>query len=474
MIEYATCSNTDCSLNKPSLNKPVNKPGVKMKACVNFIVSLFLFALSSQLGAQTINDYYLENLGTTDTYIVNSFPNNVFSNDQNFITGGWGDTYISMLKFNIASLPAISPGDRVSVWFYNKRLQGNTATPTQVNVGLLASDFNNSTTWNNSGLSWYTQTVRSVNVNPYDYWTEFVITDYYNYWKSGVSNFGFAIVPVNNNNNFNFFQSSNTSTPISQKPILRITRINPNQFLSFPIGANLFPQGAYTPGKITSILDHNMDSPYTHKDGKILSFTGELFQANSSYPSGGVAACYPKAGGGVWSSLLQSLYIGTAGSGSSNCTSGVAVNYEGHPGYDYVASTGTPVRAAAAGTVVNNSGRCVPKGISAGCAAWGAVGIDHGNGYITQYMHLSSISVSAGQVVAEGQQIGLSGNTSPTFPPLSAHLHFEVLKLRTGYVNNYDPASYATVDPYGYDGSATGYSDYLGGITGIPNVRLWK
>lgn len=93
-----------------------------------------------------------------------------------------------------------------------------------MNVGLLASDFNNSTTWNNSGLSWYTQTVRSVNVNPYDYWTEFVITDYYNYWKSGVSNFGFAIVPVNNNNNFNFFQSSSTSTPISQKPILRITK----------------------------------------------------------------------------------------------------------------------------------------------------------------------------------------------------------------------------------------------------------
>ena len=66
--------------------------------------------------------------------------------------------------------------------------------------------------------------VRTVNVSSYGYWTEFEITDYYNYWKNGVvSNQGFALVPNTINNNFNFFSSSSTSTPWNQKPILRIT-----------------------------------------------------------------------------------------------------------------------------------------------------------------------------------------------------------------------------------------------------------
>jgi len=49
--------------------------------------------------------------------------------------------------------------------------------------------------------------------------------------------------------------------------------------------------------------------------------------------------------------------------------------------------------------------------------------IDHGNGLATAYGHQSSIGVSVGQTVSQGQVIGLSGCTGYCFGP---HVHFEV------------------------------------------------
>jgi len=86
-----------------------------------------------------------------------------------------------------------------------------------------------------------------------------------------------------------------------------------------------------------------------------------------------------------------------------------------HTGLDFRVPTGTPVFAAANGTI-----------ISAGWAgSYGyRIEVDHGSGYITTYNHLSKIIYSSGQVAA-GQEIGKSGSTGNTTGP---HLHFEVTK----------------------------------------------
>lgn len=267
---------------------------------------------------------------------------------------------------------------------------------------------------------------------------------------------------------------------------------NPSEFLSFPLSTSLYPEGAYTQGTITSVLDHYMSSVYESPNntpgsstlGTILSFTGESFKTTSEYPIVALA-CYPKAGNAEWSPRLRELYKGTGlyNTAPDKCSTGVALNYEGHPGYDYVAALNTPIKAAAHGWVVHNTivtpGQdntlCVPKGMNGnnmkGCAAWGAVGIDHGNGYITQYLHMNSITVTAGQEVNEGDPIGLSGNTGLTGNP---HLHFEVLRLRSGSSNDFQPGSYATVDPYGFD-TSKGYADYMTQFNGyLPNICLWK
>jgi len=86
-----------------------------------------------------------------------------------------------------------------------------------------------------------------------------------------------------------------------------------------------------------------------------------------------------------------------------------------HPGVDFGASYGTPVYAAGAGRVITAS--------SYGSGFGMHIFVDHGNGYITAYAHLSGIKVNVGQNVSKGQLIGAVGCSGFCTGP---HLHFEV------------------------------------------------
>ena len=97
-----------------------------------------------------------------------------------------------------------------------------------------------------------------------------------------------------------------------------------------------------------------------------------------------------------------------------------------HPGIDIGVPTGTPIHAAAAGTVIY----C---GVMSGYG--NLVVIDHHNGLATAYGHQSRIAAACGQNVEQGQVIGYTGCTGFCTGP---HLHFEVR------VNG------SPVDPLGY------------------------
>lgn len=86
-----------------------------------------------------------------------------------------------------------------------------------------------------------------------------------------------------------------------------------------------------------------------------------------------------------------------------------------HKGVDFAASTGTPIYAAAGGTVTS-------AGYSGN--AGNMIVINHGNGLQTYYMHCSKIYVSAGTKVEKGQNIGAVGSTGNSTGP---HLHFQVM-----------------------------------------------
>jgi len=97
-----------------------------------------------------------------------------------------------------------------------------------------------------------------------------------------------------------------------------------------------------------------------------------------------------------------------------------------HAGIDIAVPYGTPIHAAAAGTVV----------LAGWVSGYGNYTcIDHGGGLATCYAHQSSYAVSEGAAVGQGQVIGYVGCTGHCFGP---HLHFEVR------ING------APVDPLGY------------------------
>ncbi len=87
-----------------------------------------------------------------------------------------------------------------------------------------------------------------------------------------------------------------------------------------------------------------------------------------------------------------------------------------HLGLDIQADEGEPVYAAGSGIVTQAAG-----GWNYGYG--NVVQIDHGNGYVTIYAHLSSINVGLCTAVGQGTVIGASGSTGNAF---GAHLHFEV------------------------------------------------
>lgn len=90
-----------------------------------------------------------------------------------------------------------------------------------------------------------------------------------------------------------------------------------------------------------------------------------------------------------------------------------------HAGLDVAVGTGSPVRAPAAG-VVANTGDYFFNG--------NTVFIDHGQGLITAYMHLSRVDVRHGQPVKHGQILGAVGATGRATGP---HLHWSVILNNT-------------------------------------------
>lgn len=92
-----------------------------------------------------------------------------------------------------------------------------------------------------------------------------------------------------------------------------------------------------------------------------------------------------------------------------------------HNGVDFAGSYGTPILAAASGKVIGTG--------NLGKYAYGRwIAIDHGNGIVTLYGHLSSIGVSKGKSVKVGDTIGKMGSTGYS---TGNHLHFTVYSAKS-------------------------------------------
>ncbi len=108
-----------------------------------------------------------------------------------------------------------------------------------------------------------------------------------------------------------------------------------------------------------------------------------------------------------------------------------------HAAVDYGVPVGTPVYASAAGVVIKTANLNYSYGTY--------VVIQHTNGMQTWYAHGSSLKVSPGQTVSQGQLIMLSGNSGNSH---GAHLHFEMRTSPYNYGSSSNPGN--RVNPLNY------------------------
>lgn len=104
-----------------------------------------------------------------------------------------------------------------------------------------------------------------------------------------------------------------------------------------------------------------------------------------------------------------------------------------HKGVDLIIGTGTPIRAALAGTVYR-------RGYDVGAGNYVDLKHPGASPDMTKYFHMSDFAVSYGQEVSQGQVIGYVGSTGSSSGP---HLHFET------WVNG------SAVDPMRFLGGGT-------------------
>lgn len=431
-----------------------------------------------------VTDTLLENLSPVDTFVRSSGGGGGFPNEAILEVGGWGDTYKALVKFDVSTLPALATGDKALLRFYSTVQAGN-QTPTQMNMAMNASAFSNATVWANSPAA--SGTPRLVNVSAYGYWTELDITDYYNQWKAGTTvNNGIQLTPVATSNNFNFFASTN-STFVVQKPIIRIEQSitpDPYRFLSFPLKSVGFMD--WKTAELISVMDHTKNDISATVLGSVDSnttvtaFNGE---SGSNYPGNYQTVWCPyRATSDAYLTHPIGKNIPYKGDSNNGCLGKSTLSYNGHNGFDYGVSAQTKVYASATGTVTEN--QCTGSGGL--CSSVGRVILKHTitvggvqKTYYTWYMHLANAvlvnnaAYSIGQVINEGEQLGLSGSTGAG---TAEHLHFEVRVGGDGTSNDYG----APVDPFGWYGSGsdplnttTGYQTYYTN-EGHTNRLLWK
>ncbi|WP_236355666.1 M23 family metallopeptidase [Exiguobacterium chiriqhucha] len=148
-----------------------------------------------------------------------------------------------------------------------------------------------------------------------------------------------------------------------------------------------------------------------------------------STPTASAAASSVPASGGMFQRPANGRL--SQGWGAASGANG----YSFHNGLDIAAPVGTPINAAQTGTVTT--------------AGWGGAYGNHviithvlnGQVWTTVYAHMSSVSVSAGQRVTQGQHIGGMGSTGNS---TGSHLHFEI--HRGGYSYSSSSAG-STVNP---------------------------
>lgn len=151
-------------------------------------------------------------------------------NDEKLVVGGWGDSYHSLLKFDLLAMPPVARVAKLELFCFKTR---GTST-----VGMFLDRIDEPWDWRAGGSGpdrarlWWADRPRSVqwrqSVLPpcaLGTWYQIDITDLYNGWQSGTyKNYGLQLRPARNDNRWNEFYSSKYMVDTSLRPRLTVQR----------------------------------------------------------------------------------------------------------------------------------------------------------------------------------------------------------------------------------------------------------
>ena len=218
---------------------------------------------------------------------------------------------------------------------------------------------------------------------------------------------------------------------------------------------------------VNAICDHHGSSEYDH-DGIIVACTGEQFTAKNgnifqagNLPESNLALSvdptndnyFKKRVGNAWAFGVVGIQKDKNSSPFSLpfiYTDPDVIWYDGHPGYDFHATNGTPVKSACDGRVITNE---FDPCFNTLCIEY--TDQNTKERFRIYYLHMDPIdeSLMSGGVpidvsVVKGQRLGLSGHTSCRKGGVAPHLHFQMKWLNplTKEWELYDPYGYISAD----------------------------
>ena len=174
-------------------------------------------------------------------------------------------------------------------------------------------------------------------------------------------------------------------------------------------------------GALQAQLGEQQTQVQTLLDSKGIEIAN-LESAQQQKPSGGNSSSGNNSSGGSYVPPGDNVISGN-GTFAHPCPSGYLTSGFGYRDFDNSFHKGVDfgTGGAAVPTYAAADGRVLIAGWSNSAGNW--VVIQHSGGLVTKYMHHSALSVSSGQYVSKGQQLGLTGNTGNS---AGVHLHFQV------------------------------------------------
>lgn len=151
----------------------------------------------------------------TDVWVTSTYYGGGLDNEE-IRSGGWGDSYYGLIKFDLTGLPPVATSAKILLYAYP--FADTRFTPISMYLDRVTSSWTESTKW--SGKPSYAN-LGTISAPASNNWYEIDVTSLYNSWQDGTYvNHGIQLRPTSVNAKMTVFRSSDYTTDVTLRPKL--------------------------------------------------------------------------------------------------------------------------------------------------------------------------------------------------------------------------------------------------------------